>query len=99
MIFELFVITFWSSKSLWGAKLDFVKIDATLKRQVDFRGLEGGRGARHFIFFTNFRGRFLGAFFDGFCAFVAPFWSSFCDLLVIFFWCFFRGARMVVFWP
>ena len=56
------------SKSFWGAKLDFVKTDATLERQLDFRGSGHGCGAarEYCAFFTRFRSRFGGACFHGF---------------------------------
>ncbi len=64
LILELFFVTFSMSKSLLGAKLDFMKIDVSCKRELDSRGSEGGRVARNSCFFRKFSSSGFGIVFS-----------------------------------
>ena len=56
-------MTCWRRNWVGEANLDFVDFDVLLKRELHFRGSEGGRGARHLMCSHNCSRSFLGRFF------------------------------------
>ncbi len=72
---ERILMIFWRRSWFGEANLDFVEFDISLKRELHFRGSEGGR--QHLLFFLQFT---RSVFWGVFSLFVGSFWLNVGDL-------------------